>query len=100
VLLIIEWVCVTNNRNNHLKYNVDIKRFIIKTGHSLHIRLVVDFSMCFKRITEMHSFFRCDTVNSEVSTQVYRDFKGILASLFNENTTLGKRFFILFYFQK
>ena len=54
----------------------------------------------YRCITEMHSFFRCDTVKSEVSSQVYCDFKGILASLFNENTTLGKCFFILFYFQK
>lgn len=46
----------------------------------------------YRCITEMHSFFRCDTVNSEVSSQVYRDFKGILASLFNENTTLGQNY--------
>ena len=44
----------------------------------------------YRCITEMHSFFRCDTVNDEVSSQVYRDLKGLLASLFNENSTLGK----------
>lgn len=44
----------------------------------------------YRCITEMHSFFRCDTVNNAVSTQVSRDLKGILASLFHENTTLGK----------
>ncbi|KAJ8303475.1 hypothetical protein KUTeg_019871 [Tegillarca granosa] len=44
----------------------------------------------YRCITEMHSFFRCDTVNNAVSTQVSRDLKGILASLFHENTTLGQ----------
>jgi E3 ubiquitin-protein ligase MYLIP len=44
----------------------------------------------YRCITEMHSFFCCDTVHNEVSTQFSRDLKGTLASLFNEKTTLGK----------
>lgn len=44
----------------------------------------------YRCITEMHSFFCCDTVHNEVSTQFSRDLKGTLASLFNEKTTLGR----------
>lgn len=44
----------------------------------------------YRCITEMHSFFCCDTVHNEVSTQFSRDLKGTLASLFYEKTTLGR----------
>ena len=43
----------------------------------------------YRCITEMHSFFCCDTVHNEVSSQFSRDLKGALAAIFNENTTLG-----------
>lgn len=43
----------------------------------------------YRSVTEMHSFFFCDTVHDEVSEQFSRDLKGTLASLFNEHTTLG-----------
>ncbi|XP_013410817.1 E3 ubiquitin-protein ligase MYLIP isoform X2 [Lingula anatina] len=46
----------------------------------------------YRCVTEMHSFYRCDTVRNAVSGQFSRDLKGTLASLFNENTTLGKRY--------
>lgn len=46
----------------------------------------------YRCITEMHSFFCCDTVHNEVSSQFSRDLKGTLASLFNEKTTLGRLF--------
>lgn len=44
----------------------------------------------YRCLTEMHSFYLCDTVHNEVSMQFSRDLKGTLASIFNENTTLGK----------
>lgn len=44
----------------------------------------------YRCVTEMHSFFRCDTVRNAVSTQYSRDLKGTLASIFYENTTLGE----------
>ena len=44
----------------------------------------------YRSVTEMHSFFCCDTVHNDVSAQFNRDFKGMLASIFNVNTTLGK----------
>ncbi|WAR13370.1 MYLIB-like protein [Mya arenaria] len=43
----------------------------------------------YRCITEMHSFFWCDTVHTEVSTQFCRDLKGTLASIFYEKTKLG-----------
>lgn len=49
----------------------------------------------YRCITEMHSFFRCDTVRNVVSSQFSRDLKGTLASLFNENTSLGMHHEIL-----
>lgn len=44
----------------------------------------------YRCITEMHSFYRCDTVSFDVSNQFCRDLKGTLISIFNENTDLGK----------
>lgn len=44
----------------------------------------------YRCITEMHSFFKCDTVSKEVFSQFSRDFKGTLASLFNEKSTYGR----------
>ena len=44
----------------------------------------------YRSVTEMHSFYRCDTVRNAVASQVCRDLKGTLASLFSEHTTLGE----------
>ncbi|XP_064610889.1 E3 ubiquitin-protein ligase MYLIP-like [Liolophura sinensis] len=46
----------------------------------------------YRCVTEMHSFYRCDTVRNVVLDQYSRDLKGMLASFFNENTTLGKKY--------
>ncbi|XP_059423855.1 E3 ubiquitin-protein ligase MYLIP-B [Carassius carassius] len=47
----------------------------------------------YRAITEIHAFYRCDTVTSSVKMQYSRDFKGHLASLFlNESIDLGKRY--------
>lgn len=49
----------------------------------------------YRSITEMHSFFRCDTINSEVFSQVSQDLKGVLASIFlKENNSVGKVYII------
>ena len=47
----------------------------------------------YRCITEMHSFYRCDTVSCDVSNQFCRDLKGTLVSIFNENSDLGELFF-------
>lgn len=44
----------------------------------------------YRCITEMHSFYRCDTVCSNVHSQYSRDFKGTFVSIFNENSDCGK----------
>ncbi|GFR82022.1 myosin regulatory light chain interacting protein a [Elysia marginata] len=46
----------------------------------------------YRCITEMHSFYRCDTVGTNVQSQYCRDFKGTFVSIFNENSELGKRY--------
>ncbi|XP_052002815.1 E3 ubiquitin-protein ligase MYLIP-B-like [Xyrauchen texanus] len=47
----------------------------------------------YRAITEIHTFYRCDTVMSTVKMQYSRDFKGHLASLFvNESIDIGKRY--------
>ncbi|TRY94725.1 hypothetical protein DNTS_021613 [Danionella cerebrum] len=47
----------------------------------------------YRAITEIHAFYRCDTVMSTVKMQYSRDFKGHLASLFlNESIDVGKRY--------
>ncbi|XP_043116093.1 E3 ubiquitin-protein ligase MYLIP-B [Puntigrus tetrazona] len=47
----------------------------------------------YRAITEIHAFYRCDTVTSSVKMQYSRDFKGHLASLFlNDSVDLGKRY--------
>ncbi|XP_072536462.1 E3 ubiquitin-protein ligase MYLIP-B [Salminus brasiliensis] len=47
----------------------------------------------YRAITEIHAFYRCDTVTSAVMMQYSRDFKGHLASLFlNESIDLGKKY--------
>ncbi|XP_005106283.1 E3 ubiquitin-protein ligase MYLIP [Aplysia californica] len=46
----------------------------------------------YRCITEMHSFYRCDTVCPDVQSQYCRDFKGTFVSIFNENSELGKRY--------
>jgi E3 ubiquitin-protein ligase MYLIP len=46
----------------------------------------------YRSVTEMHSFYRCDTIRLAVASQFSRDLKGTLASLFNENTTLGTNY--------
>ncbi|XP_033755927.1 E3 ubiquitin-protein ligase MYLIP-B-like [Pecten maximus] len=46
----------------------------------------------YRCITEMNSFFRCDTVHDEVSLQVSHDLKGMLASIFSDNTASGQNY--------
>lgn len=74
------WNCIVSVYNEEMETRkIEVRLRSLKAASAL-----------YRCITEMHSFFRCDTVNSEVSSQVYRDIKGLFASLFNENSTLGK----------
>lgn len=47
----------------------------------------------YRSITEMHTFFRCDTINMEVFSQVSQDLKGVLASIFlKDNNSVGMNY--------
>ena len=46
----------------------------------------------YRCVTEMYCFYLCETVRDNVVTQFSRDLKGTLASLFNENSTVGKKY--------
>ncbi|KAF4088545.1 hypothetical protein AMELA_G00083850 [Ameiurus melas] len=47
----------------------------------------------YRAVTEIHAFYRCDTVTSTVMMQYSRDFKAHLASLFlTESVDVGKKY--------
>nr|XP_042909417.1 E3 ubiquitin-protein ligase MYLIP [Parasteatoda tepidariorum] len=49
-------------------------------------------SALYRAVTEKHAFYSCETVRNAVTSQYIRDLKGTIASLFNENTALGKNY--------
>lgn len=46
----------------------------------------------YRSVTERHAFYVCDKVRGVVTNQFTRDLKGTIASMFNEDTELGKRY--------
>lgn len=46
----------------------------------------------YRAITEKHAFYSCETVRSAVTAQFIRDLKGTIVSIFNEDSTLGKKY--------
>nr|CAD7397845.1 unnamed protein product [Timema cristinae] len=46
----------------------------------------------YRAITEKHAFYSCETVCRAVTTQFIRDLKGTIVSIFNEDTSLGKKY--------
>ena len=76
----------------------DGKSMYLTIMNDLGQTYTIDFKLVSRRaanglyrcVTEKHSFYRCDTVRNAVATQFCRDLKGTLASLFNENTSLGR----------
>ncbi|XP_067628305.1 E3 ubiquitin-protein ligase MYLIP isoform X2 [Eurosta solidaginis] len=46
----------------------------------------------YRSITERHAFYVCDKVRGVVTEQFTRDLKGTIASMFKEDTELGKRY--------
>lgn len=46
----------------------------------------------YRSITERHAFYVCDKVRLVVTNQFTRDLKGTIASMFREDTDLGKRY--------
>ncbi|KFM72315.1 E3 ubiquitin-protein ligase MYLIP-A, partial [Stegodyphus mimosarum] len=49
-------------------------------------------SALYRAVTEKHAFYSCETVRNAVTSQFIRDLKGTIASIFNENTALGKNY--------
>lgn len=46
----------------------------------------------YRAITEKHAFYSCETVRRAVTTQFIRDLKGTIVSIFNEDSTWGKKY--------
>ncbi|KAK9873863.1 hypothetical protein WA026_002220 [Henosepilachna vigintioctopunctata] len=46
----------------------------------------------YRALTEKHAFYSCETVTSAVMAQCIRDLKGILVSIFNEDSNQGKKY--------
>ncbi|XP_014666298.1 PREDICTED: E3 ubiquitin-protein ligase MYLIP-like [Priapulus caudatus] len=63
-------------------------------NHSLHFKLPTRRAAIalYRSVTEHHTFYRCDRVHYSVMSQYSRDLKGTLASIFNEDTPLGKEY--------
>lgn len=49
-------------------------------------------SSLYRAITEKHAFYSCETVRTAVTAQFIRDLKGTIASIFNEDSSLGKKY--------
>lgn len=46
----------------------------------------------YRALTEKHAFYSCETVRSAVTAQFIRDLKGTIVSIFNEDSSLGKKY--------
>ncbi|KAF2883382.1 hypothetical protein ILUMI_22795 [Ignelater luminosus] len=61
-----------------------------------HLEVKLDSSQAanglYRAITEKHAFYSCETVRSAVTAQFIRDLKGTIVSIFNEDSTLGKKY--------
>lgn len=49
-------------------------------------------SSLYRAITEKHAFYSCETVRTAVTAQFIRDLKGTIVSIFNEDSSLGKKY--------
>ncbi|XP_058057700.1 E3 ubiquitin-protein ligase MYLIP [Anopheles bellator] len=72
---------LTYMNENHVETHVELKLPSHRTAASL-----------YRAIIEKHEFYSCETVRPIVTTQFIRDLKGTIASMFNEDTELGKRY--------
>ncbi|PNF14672.1 E3 ubiquitin-protein ligase MYLIP [Cryptotermes secundus] len=65
-------------------------------GHEASLEIKLESSQAasgvYRAITEKHAFYSCETVRSAVTTQFIRDLKGTIVSIFNEDTSLGKKY--------
>lgn len=65
-------------------------------GHeaALHIKMTTSgqAGALYRAVTEKHAFYCCETVRTAVTKQFIRDLKGTIVSIFNEDSSLGKRY--------
>lgn len=79
----------SHRRTFKLEYlSVDNKESLLETKlDSSHVA-----SSLYRALTEKHAFYSCETVRSAVTAQFIRDLKGTIVSIFNEDSTLGKKY--------
>lgn len=79
----------SHKRTFKLEYfTVDNKETVLEVKlDSSHVA-----SSLYRALTEKHAFYSCETVRSAVTTQFIRDLKGTIVSIFNEDSTLGKKY--------
>lgn len=79
----------SHRRMFKLEYlSVDNKESLLETKlDSSHVA-----SSLYRALTEKHAFYSCETVRSAVTAQFIRDLKGTIVSIFNEDSTLGKKY--------
>ncbi|XP_041971729.1 E3 ubiquitin-protein ligase MYLIP [Aricia agestis] len=61
---------------------------------TLHVKMATSgqAAALYRAVTEKHAFYCCETVRSDVTEQFIRDLKGTIASIFNDSSTLGRRY--------
>ncbi|KAJ8948127.1 hypothetical protein NQ318_008480 [Aromia moschata] len=79
----------SHRRTFKLEYlSVDNKESVLEVKlDSSHVA-----SSLYRALTEKHAFYSCETVRSAVTAQFIRDLKGTIVSIFNEDSTLGKKY--------
>ena len=78
---------VTNDASSLLLEVVSDDGVVSRQQLKLASRLLAN--ALYRSMTEKYYFYHCDTVSRNVMLQSSRDFRGTLASLFNENTEMG-----------
>lgn len=68
-----------DNQNDRCEIEIKLARHCLAAG-------------LYRSITERHAFYVCDKVRGVVTNQFTRDLKGTIASMFKEDTELGKRY--------
>lgn len=70
--------------------------YVTADGHEapLHVKMAKagQAAALYRAVTEKHAFYCCETVRSDVTEQFIRDLKGTIASIFNDSSTLGRRY--------
>ncbi|VEN42494.1 unnamed protein product [Callosobruchus maculatus] len=79
----------SHRRTFKLEYlSEDSKETVLETKlDSSHVA-----SSLYRALTEKHAFYSCETVRTAVTSQFIRDLKGTIVSIFNEDSTLGKKY--------